>query len=157
MDVAGGPAAIVGIMICTALAGWTLGRWQGGLVAAADRSPAPVFALAMAPLRRAGTGGQAQPWPEVSGTGGPSAELASASSLALMHEEIIAYRRAQQILTDLSGDALHLIANRAPVESGCAGHGACGCETECPITRKAAACRAADQAPAFVPSGLTRV
>lgn len=158
MDIAVGPVALAGIMICTALAGWTLGRWQGGLISAvADRSPAPVFAAAIAPLRRARTVDQPQPWPDASGTGGRSAELATASSLAQMHEEIIAYRRAQQVLTDLSGDALHLIANQAEVRSECDGLGACGCEAECPSTAQAAACRMPDQAPAFVPSGLTRV
>lgn len=119
MDIAGGPAVLGGIMLCVALAAWSLGRWQGGLVLVEDRS-AP---------------GDADPQPAGDARLGPSSvsttpgldasraehgmALAAAVSLGDMRAEISAYRRAEQVLSDLKYDPLHLIAELHAGQTGC--------------------------------------
>jgi hypothetical protein len=115
LDIAGGPAALGGMMMCVALAAWSLGRWQGGLVTDENRRSAaaseadrlvtdnPGIYPSSAPAAPCQNAARAE----------RDVELASATSLGDMHAEISAYRRDEQVLAALKSDPLHLIAGQA--------------------------------------------
>lgn len=110
---AGGPAALGGIMLCVALGAWTLGRWQGGLAAPEEpalpaRGEAGEARMQSAPQRPG-----AAPCQDAAKAERCTA-LAGADSLGELHAEISAYRRAQQVLAGPECDGLGL---RPPVEA----------------------------------------
>lgn len=174
MDIAGGPAALGGVMMCVALAAWTLGRWQGGLVTADNCGAlAPDEA---GPVRQ----GVAAALP-VSAAADPcqhaaraehKAALATASSLGDVHAEISAYRRAEQVLVGLDSDPLTLIAEQRTRHAACGypgiigeltygpqhvGQTVTGCEgANIPAERAAQTARPVQPSPSFA-ADLTRV
>jgi hypothetical protein len=113
MNFAGGPAALCGMIMCVALAAWTLGRWQGGLVIgeAHGTFPSgvagslPLGAAGLQPLRTAAAPCQAAARAE------RKVALAAAASLGEIHAEISAYRRAEQVLAGLQDDPLSRMAD----------------------------------------------
>ena len=177
MDIPGGPAALAGMMMCVGLAAWTLGRWQGNAMAVVDRAAA-VTGEAAARLALAIRPPHAPARPSCHCAACASAdyrgdELASASALGAMHEEISAYRRAEQILCDLSSDALHQIAMASGEGDGdrLAGGGEpaaaagvtvpkpyhCDCRTACRHTARVVMAERGDYPPVDMPAVLTRV
>lgn len=108
MDWSGGPAALGGIMMCVALGAWSLGRWQVLRTAADDPRGKPCEkAAARAPVFT-----PVQPCQHAARTERRLA-LATADRLGEIHVEISAYRRAEQVLAKIDGDALPLPAARA--------------------------------------------
>jgi hypothetical protein len=105
MDWSAGPAALGGIMMCVALGGWSLGRWQA-LPATADEPrgdpgeraeadvPAPALAEACRHTARAER----------------RLVLGTADRLGELHAEISAYRRAEAVLTEFDGGVVLLRA-----------------------------------------------
>ena len=103
MDWSAGPAALGGIVMCAALGGWSLGRWQA-LPAptgeppanpgarAASTVPAPVLAEACQPTERAER----------------RLVIGSADRLGELHAEISAYRRAEAVLAEYDDGAVLL-------------------------------------------------
>ena len=176
MDIPGGPAALAGMMMCVGLAAWTLGRWQGSAMAVVDRAAAATgeaaarLALAIRPPHA-----PARPSCHCSACASADyrgEELASASALGAMHEEISAYRRAEQILCDLSSDALHQIAMASgegdgnclagaggPVTAGVTivEPGLCDCYTACRHTARVVMAERGDYPAVEMPAVLTRV
>ena len=108
MDIFGGPAALGGIIMCVALGGWMLGRWQGGVAPAADQE----IGADGAQQDRCGT------VPDKAEPGIPCQQAAQAerrgaleavSALGELHAEVSAYRRAQQVLAGMARDQLDLV------------------------------------------------
>ncbi|MCZ8371028.1 MAG: hypothetical protein O9293_13900 [Porphyrobacter sp.] len=122
MDIAGGPAAFGGMMMSLALAAWSLGRWQGGLVTGEDCDAAAPGAVKEASA--AGSAGfhpssvPATPCQDAA-RAERSVALASATSLGEIHAEISAYRRAERVLSDLKDDPLSLTGKRHAGQAGC--------------------------------------
>lgn len=172
MDIPGGPAALAGMMMCVGLAAWTLGRWQGNAMAVVDRAAA-VTGEAAARLALAIRPHDAPARPSCHCSACANAdyrgdELASASALGAMHEEISAYRRAEQILCDLSSDALHQIALSSGEGAGeCEPASAEGipdpvpgehdCFAECRHTARVVMAERGAYPPVDMPAALTRV
>lgn len=172
MDVFGGPAALGGIIICVALGAWMLGRWQGGLVPAADQISVAATALLDRPQDRNGLSHTALA-PVIPCQQAAQAErrgaLEAASSLGDLHAEVSAYRLAQQVLAGIGGEQLDvmLVASDAGQECryiGISGQPTCPmhsavrhgspCEEGCAAFRPVHP-RAVQPSPAV--SGFTRV
>lgn len=108
MDWSGGPAALGGIMMCVALGGWSLGRWQALRTAGeVPRTPGETAAAARAPVIP-----PVEPCQHAARTERRLA-LATVDRLGEIHVEISAYRRAEQVLAKIDGDAVPLRAARA--------------------------------------------
>ncbi len=108
MDWSGGPAALGGIMMCVALGGWSLGRWQALRKAGKDPRGSPrETAGARAPVPA-----PVEPCQYAARTERRLA-LSTIDRLGEIHVEISAYRRAEQVLAKIDGDALPLRAARA--------------------------------------------
>jgi hypothetical protein len=139
MDIAGGPAALGGIMMGVALAAWSLGRWQGGLVSCDNRS------AAAGEIERVAAGNLELHPPFAVATPCQTAArmernvaMATALSLGDMHAEISAYRRAEQVLAGLTSDPLRLTEGRTGCRYlGVIGEPTCGVAT---AARLACAC-----------------
>lgn len=178
MDISGGPAALGGILMCVALAAWALGRWQGAALAAVDRAAAATGeAAARLALAVGLPHAPARPSCHCAACANADYrgdELASASALGAMHEEISAYRRAEHILSDLSSDALNQIAipsatrgekRAASADGSVDGNNApmpqsdwCDCPTACRHTTLVAMAERGDYRPvAAAAAALTRV
>lgn len=103
MELIGGPAALGGILLCAALCGWAVGRWQGGLLPGA------------APRAGKAAGGSAAgkdipPVPRE--RAGPASDDVVAS-LGALHAEITAYRRAEQVLRGPADEGIEVALWRA--------------------------------------------
>lgn len=103
MELIGGPAALGGILLCAALCGWALGRWQGGLLPGA-----------VPRAGRAAAGGAAEESapPEPQERAEPASDDVVAS-LGALHAEITAYRRAEQVLRGPADEGLEIALSRA--------------------------------------------
>lgn len=142
MDFAGGPAALGGIIMFSALAAWSLGRWQGGL--------APPAAAPLSELPGSGEAGSA-PQPESLSDPAPAlcqnaaraelrVALAAAPSLHEVHAEITAYRNAEQVLSRSDETMLRLVPLTRANEAGCRFIGLTGEPTCCAPRAARAAC-----------------
>lgn len=136
---ANGPAVLGGMMLTVAMLAWALGRWQGGFSAAEEaRKPgereAPEGAMQAAPqgLEAVHDAARMQ----------RRSALAAADSLGDLHEEISAYRRAQQVLASAEGDGLGINTLAGDARSECRHLGVMGqptCAAAEPV-RAACAC-----------------
>lgn len=136
---ANGPAVLGGMMLTVAMLAWAMGRWQGGFSAAEDARKAG---------EREAPHGAMQEMPQ-----GPEAvhdaprmqrrsALAASDSLGDLHEEISAYRRAQQVLASAEGDGLGINTLAGDARSECRHLGVMGqptCAAAEPV-RAACAC-----------------
>lgn len=137
MDLFASPAVLGGIMICVALAAWTVGRWQGGLAPSArDRREAraapalPALVHEAPDLRR---GGQPDATPcQHAAQAERRGALEAAASLGDLHAEVSAYRRAQQVLSGMEREQLDLVLVAAGGGRECRYIGISGQPT-CPI------------------------
>lgn len=152
MEFFGGPAALGGIIMCVALGAWMLGRWQGGVVPAADAGGSAVEGrlgetLAAeapqpaSPLRRSGA-------PVIPCQQAAQAErrgaLEIAASLGDLHAEVSAYRRAEQVLAGLTQEQLALPSGTAGPRHDCRYLGVMGEPTCAMPTAARRACASGD-------------
>lgn len=161
MDLFGGPAALGGIILCVALVAWMLGRWQGGLVPAADQVSA---AAPVAAEGRQDRSGLACTAPATS-TPCQQAALAerrvaveAAPSLGDLHAEVSAYRRSQQVLAGMGREQLDLVLTASDADPECRYIGISGQPT-CPMrgaVRFGSACGAGCTAFQPLPQGTVQ-
>jgi hypothetical protein len=131
--VVNGPAVLAAIMMSVALGAWSLGRWQGGLVASDDAAPSAAPGggePGETPMQRAAA---VVPCQEAAQAERRNA-LAGADSLGELHAEISAYRRTQKVLAGLEGEGLAI--HRADARSECRYLGLVG-EPTCGIAASA--------------------
>jgi hypothetical protein len=168
-----GPAMLGGIMLSVALGAWTLGRWQGGLALPDDRAAPAPREPGEARMQATALPSALAPHHDASRTECRAA-LVVADSLAELHADVSAYRRAQQVLAGPEGAGLRLRPVFEDTRSQCRYLGvigqptcgvaqpartACACGTRCsnadPLPLPAMAEGLRQPAPSV--SGLTRV
>jgi hypothetical protein len=122
MDLAAGPAVLGGVVLGVALGAWTLGRWQGGLAAPQDdsvqdgadrpdiaeatmRAPAPASTRVSVKRRDAARAHR-------------QSAFDNPALLGEVHDEIAAFRRAEQVFAVIERDplALHQMCRTLRVE-----------------------------------------
>lgn len=113
MELLEGPAMLGSIIMFAMLAAWAFGRLQGGL-AVPDEAAAPVaegsFARRAKPAPAPAAASAAAPTPcQHAARNERSVALAAAPALGDMHDEIAAYRRAQQVFAGMDDDGLRLV------------------------------------------------
>lgn len=136
---ANGPAVLGGMMLTVAMLAWALGRWQGGFSASEDppkpdESEAPDGAMQAVPHELEAVHDAARMQRR--------SALAAADSLGDLHEEISAYRRAEQVFASAEGDGLGIDMLASDARSECRHLGVMGqptCAVPEPI-RAACAC-----------------
>ena len=114
MDLFGGPAALGGIIMCVALAAWTLGRWQG-MALSTDTTCDPAGDAQPLSCDHAAAIKDHRPPPipcQQAAQADRRGALDVAVSLGELHAEVSAYRRAQQVFAGLASDPLELPAPR---------------------------------------------
>lgn len=167
MDLPGGPAVLGAIIMCVALGAWMLGRWQGSAMSAGKAIDAGREALsepqdpALSPLAHHAPSIPCQQAARDERRGAFEPDV----SLGDLHAEVSAYRRAQQVLAGIAGEAFEFPALRGGDRPDCrylglTGHPTCAMPAS---VRQACAvgtgCRnSADQlAIAVQPASFTRV
>lgn len=111
MELLDGPAVLGSIIMFATLAAWAFGRVQGGL-AVPEETAAPVGERSLARPAEAAppAGSAAASTPcQHAARNERSVALAAAPALGDMHEEIAAYRRAQQVFAGMDEDGLRLV------------------------------------------------
>ncbi|MFO6446444.1 hypothetical protein ACLBKU_04800 [Erythrobacter sp. NE805] len=113
MEWFGGPAALGGVITGLMLAAWMLGRWQSGLAppparreTLADDVPSSE-ALSRALAGQQSDAADAETSRPLASDERRSA-LAGGASLGELHEQVSAYRRAEQVLADADVEGLQL-------------------------------------------------
>lgn len=131
MEISLGPAALGGIIMCVALMGWMLGRWQGGTISSPQDhrdGAAPITGAAPRPgrfLRSSDGMAPATPRPPANPAKRRGAMVA-ANSLGALHAEVSAYRRAEQVLSDFATDQINLLPASGSDETPCHSFGRTG-------------------------------
>lgn len=135
MDLFGEPAALGGIIMCVALGGWMLGRWQGGLAPAVDQAigAPPVAANAQQDRFETVRDNDAPDTPcQQAAQAERRGALEAAPALGDLHAEVSAYRHAEQVFARLGREQLDFVLVASPAGRDCRYIGVSGQPT-CPM------------------------
>lgn len=137
MDIAAGPAALGGMMMGVALGAWMLGRWQGGVTAPGGGAKAEARGAA---ARHDPNIGLHLPAAEasscqVAARAERNGAMTSLASLGEIHDEMTAYRRAEQVLSAHQQGQGIIAARDDAAQGGCrylglTGQPTCGITTD---------------------------
>lgn len=131
MDIAAGPAALGGLILCVAMCGWALGRWQAELSGGCrheDASPKSEQEPFIAEFRQRRSDGSVPLQCSRQGAEALRHRPLSDFTLCELHREVTAIRHHERILATLSVDSStgqRRLLERTQFSSGQRSHVAC--------------------------------